>query len=79
MDSLLKLIFSIIGTVGLIATVGGCVYAMVNPRIRAVVKVAWKAAFRFRVFWVMAVLLVHVGMYERMHASMYSHVMCVHT
>ena len=62
MDSLLKLIFSIIGTVGLIATVGGCVYALVNPRIRAVVKVAWKAAFRFRVFWVMAVLLlVSVG------------------
>ena len=58
MDSLLKLIFSIIGTIGLIATVGGCVYALVNPRIRAVVKVAWKAAFRFRVFWVMAVLLV---------------------
>ena len=58
MDSLVKLISLIIGTVGLIATVGGCIYALVNPKIRAVVKVSWKAAFRFRVFWVMAVLLV---------------------
>ena len=47
-----------IGVIGLLALCVLVVRCLMSRRVLAVAKLTWKAAFRFRVFWVMAILLL---------------------
>ena len=45
----------LLGLVGVIGLIGYCIY---NPCTRAISRLTWRSAFRFRFFWAMAALLV---------------------
>ncbi len=47
-----------LGFLGLLVLLGLIGYCLVNPRTRTIARHTWRAAFRFRFFWVMAVLLI---------------------
>jgi len=48
-------ILGLLGLVGVIGLIGYCIY---NPCTRAISRLTWRSAFRFRFFWVMAALLL---------------------
>ena len=47
-----------VGFLGLLILLGLIGYCLVNPRTRTIARHTWRAAFRFRFFWVMAILLI---------------------
>ena len=46
-----------LGALGLLALIALIVYCILDSRTRTISRLTWKAAFRFRFFWVMAILL----------------------
>ena len=50
--------FGILGFLGFLALVGLIGYCIYDRRTRAISRLTWRAAFRFRFFWVMAILLL---------------------
>ena len=47
-----------LGALGLLALIALIVYCILDSRTRTISRLTWKAAFRFRFFWVMAILLL---------------------
>lgn len=50
--------FGTLGFLGFLALIGLIGYCIYNPRTRTISRLTWRAAFRFRFFWVMAILLL---------------------
>ena len=50
--------FGTLGFLGFLALVGLIGYCIYDRRTRAISRLTWRAAFRFRFFWVMAILLL---------------------
>ena len=50
--------FGTLGLLGFLALVGLIGYCIYDRRTRAISRLTWRAAFRFRFFWVMAILLL---------------------
>jgi ABC-type transport system involved in multi-copper enzyme maturation permease subunit len=51
-------VFGTLGFLGFLMLLGLIGYCLVNPRTRTIARHTWRAAFRFRFFWVMAILLI---------------------